>query len=162
MKNQSFRLIKLANDLERKERFYSTIILCITISLCLIIPLLLSSLLSVIADRFIPDMAFPRITLEVHHALSLEMYIIPLFVVPVVFIFKLLFHKKLFLMIMTILILYVSFIVLLFAFVSFWNITMDEGLAILLNPVFLVVSVIALWTIFAVIVRHVCFRWSLI
>ncbi len=149
----------LANG--RKERFNSTLVISIAASVLLIIMLIISYLISWFVEPYMPTFTLSQFTL-VFSSISFKFCFIPLFIVPFVFTFKVVFHKRHSLMMFSIFILYMLFVTGTAIIGSYLKLGVEKAPDIFLNPVSILVYIFAGWIIYIAALRYICFSKSLV
>jgi hypothetical protein len=124
-----------------------------------VIAVLITVMVTIVAAISIPLAAImPDITLRgttfKFHAAYLQPFFIPLLMIPIVFTIQLIFLKKPFYTMVTIMLLFV----LLFSTGRFFKL-----LGAVVNPISLVISLLVLsWVIFVAVLRYICMRRCLV
>lgn len=145
----------------RRERFYSTLGLSITHTVFIVIVYAVATVLTHIAAPMMPDLTLLGRTI-VFHAINFNLYVAALIIVPLVFTFRLLFHKRLLLMFVIVYTLLLVALAVLALFGMLMEIPLNTTPMLFLNPNSIVLIVVPLWIIFVAVLRHVCKKWSLI
>ena len=145
----------------RKERFYSSIGLSIAYTIYIFLFCISIITIIHIAKPLMPDITLSERTYK-FYALSYTFNLLPLIIVPLVLSLKLFFHKKLFLLFMAVILIYMSFVAFIIVMEKILNIKVREIPSIVINPASVIASIVMLWAIFLAVLRRVCFKRSLI
>ncbi len=137
----------------RNERYRGAMTLVITAAL------LITALVTIIAALSLPLAAImPDITLRgrtfTFHAMNIELFFIPLLMIPIVFIIQLIFYRKPFFMVLTIMLVFV----VLFVTATIWHKQLSAGI----NPTSIVSGVVLSWVLFTLVLRYICMRRCLV
>jgi hypothetical protein len=145
----------------RRERFYSNLVLSIAHTAVIFIIGVVITIFTHIAAPMMPDITLIGRTI-VFHPVSFYLCIASLIIVPLVFTFRLLFHKRLLLMVVIVYTLLLVALAVLALFGMLRKIPLDDAPTLFLNPVSMITFVVSLWIIYIAVLRYVCKKWSLI
>jgi len=146
----------------RKERFYNTLYVACAACVSIMIPLFLGCLMSVIVAPYMPALNFEKLPTIVFRALSFKFCFIPLFIVPFVYLFKVMLYKKRALQLVTLFVLYILFVIFATFIGSHLKVSITDVPDLFLNPISILSLTVPAWFIFIAALRHVCFKKSLI
>jgi len=137
----------------RNERYRGAMTLVITTAV------LITALVTIIAALSVPlATIMPDITLRgntfTFHAMIIELFFIPLLMIPIVFTIQLIFYRKpIFMMLLIMLVFMVLFATALFS---------HKQLGAGINPTSIVSGVVLSWVLFILVLRYVCMRRCLV
>ncbi|MHC4460902.1 MAG: hypothetical protein ACYS30_05655, partial [Planctomycetota bacterium] len=137
----------------RKERYRCAITLVITEAVLITVLATIVAALSLPLATIIPDITLRDITFA-FHAMNIELFFVPLLMIPIVFTIQLIYYRKPVVMMALIMLLFM----LLFGTASFWR----EHLSVVINPMYIVSLVVLSWVLFTLILRYVCMRRCLV
>ena len=121
--------------------------------------LLITALVTIVAALSLPLAAImPDITLRgntfTFHAMIIELFFVPLLMIPIVFTLQLIFYRRpIFMMLL---------IVLVFMVLFLTGIILHEQLSAVINPTYIVILVALSWFLFTLVLRYVCMRRCLV
>lgn len=144
----------------RKERFYSTLVLNAAITFLLIMIMLAAIISSKVAGLFLPDLELPGKTL-VFNTMSFKYAMLPFVVVPIASIFRLIFHNSTALAIGSMVFCYTLYITLFGAYGFIKNSMSLNNTPQIVNQ-YSIIYLVIVWIIFIGVLRHICFKRSLI
>jgi hypothetical protein len=137
----------------RNERFSAAMILVSMIAVLITTALTIMAVVSVPLAPIMPDITLRGSTFT-FHAMHVELFFVPLIIIPTVFTIQLVFIKKPYFVMVTIMVLFM----LLFA-----GTFSLESLAAIMNPVYLIVGLLVLsWSIFVLVLHYICMRRPLV
>jgi len=137
----------------RNERFFTVLTLVATSAVLITAVATAIAVLTMPLPAIMPDITL-RGTTFTFHAAYLQPFFVPLLMIPIVFTIQLIFLKKPFVTMVTVILLFV----LLFTGVSGL-----KALSTMLNPIFLVVGLLVLsWVIFVTVLYYICMRRCLV
>ena len=137
----------------RNERYRCAIILVITVAV------LITVMVTIIAAPSLPlATIMPDITLQgrtfTFHAMDIELFFVPLLMIPIVFTIQLIFYRKpIFMM---------WLIMLVFVMLFITSISWHKQLISSINPMFFIGGLILCWSTFLLVSRYICMKRSLI
>jgi len=137
----------------RRERFFTAVTLVVVVAILITAMVTVIAALSIPLAEIMPDITL-RGTTFTCHAAYLQPFFVPLLMIPIVFTIQLIFLKKPFFTMVTVMLLFV----LLFTGASGL-----KALSTMLNPISLVGGLLVLsWVIFVVVLRYTCTRRCLV
>jgi len=137
----------------RRERFLTAATLVAVIAILITAIVTVVATLSVSLAPIMPDITLRGTTFKFHVA-HLQVFFFPLLMVPIVFTIQLMFFKKPFFMMVTVVLLFV---------LLFTGASAIEALSTIMDPIFLVVGLLVLsWVVFVVVLRYICTRRCLV
>jgi len=137
----------------RNERFFTVLTLVATSAVLITAVATAIAALTMPLPAIMPDITLRGTTFK-FHAAYLQPFFVPLLMIPIVFTIQLIFLKKPFVTMVTVILLFV----LLFTGVSGL-----KALSTMLNPIFLVVGLLVLsWVIFVTVLYYICMRRCLV
>jgi hypothetical protein len=136
----------------RNERYRCAITLVITVAI------LITVMVTIIAAPSLPlATIMPDITLQgrtfTFHAMDIELFFVPLLMIPIAFTIQLILYRKPILM--------MWLIMLVFAMLFITTISWHKQLISSINPMFIIGGLILCWGTFLLVSRYVCMRWCL-
>lgn len=137
----------------RNERYRCAMTQVITTAVLITILVTIVAALSVPLATVMPDITLRGSTFT-FHAMIIELFFVPLLMIPIVFTLQLIFYRKPILMMLLIMLLFV----VLFLTASFWR----EQLSTVINPMSIVILVALSWVLFLLVLRYVCMRRCLV
>jgi hypothetical protein len=137
----------------RNERYRCAITLVITAAVLITVIVTIIAASSLPLATIMPDITLRGRTLT-FHAMNIELFFVPLLMIPIVFTIQLFFYRKPILMMLLIMLLFM----LLFGTTSIWR----EHLSAVINPMYIVSLVVLSWVLFTLILRYICMRRSLV
>jgi hypothetical protein len=137
----------------RNERFVTAMTLVAVIAVLITVMVTIVAAISIPLAAIMPDITLRGTTFK-FHAAYLQPFFVPLLMIPIVFTIQLIFLKKPFVTMVTVILLFV----LLFTGASGL-----KALSTMLNPIFLLVGLLVLsWVIFVTVLRYICMRRCLV
>ena len=137
----------------RNERFHCAVILVVAVALLITVLLTIIAALSVLLATIMPDITLRGNTFT-FHAMNIELFFVPLLMIPIVFTIQLIFYRKpMFMMLLIMLV-----CVMLFITSISWHKQLISGI----NPMFIIGGLILCWGTFLLVSRYICMRRSLI
>jgi len=138
----------------RKERYRCAITLVITEAVLITVLATIVAALSLPLAAIMPDITLRDITFA-FHAMNIELFFVPLLMIPIVFTIQLIYYRKPVVMMVLIMLL---FMVLFFGTSILWR----EQLSAVINPMYIVSPVVLSWVLFTVVLRYICMRRCLV
>jgi hypothetical protein len=112
------------------------------------------AVLSVALTAIMPDITLRGSTFT-FQAVNIELFFVPLLIIPVASTFQLIFYRRPIFMVLS--------IMLLFMLLSFIGAILHKTLGVeMLNPVSIVSLLVLSWLIFVLVLRHICMRRCLV
>jgi hypothetical protein len=120
---------------------------------------LITALVTIVAALSLPLAAvMPDITLRgstfTFHAMNIELFFVPLLMIPIVFTIQLIFYRKPILMMLL--------IMLVFVMLFITSISWQKQLISSINPMFIIGGLVLSWGTFLLVSRYICMRRSLV
>jgi hypothetical protein len=137
----------------RNERYRCAMTLAITTVVLITILVTIIAALSLPLATIMPDITLRGRTLT-FHAMNIELFFIPLLMIPIVFTIQLIFYRKPISMMVSMMLLFM----LLFGTAAIWH----EQLSGVINPIYIVIPVVLSWVLFWLVLRYVCMRRCLV
>ena len=100
--------------------------------------------LSLLLAAVMPDITLRGSTFT-FHAMNIELFFVPLFMIPIAFTIQLIFYRKPIFMMLLIMLLFM---------LLFWH----EQFGAVINPMYIVSPVVLSWVLFLLVLRYVCMR----
>ena len=142
----------------RRERFLTAMTLVIAIAVVITPAATIIAALTIPMAGIMPDITL-RETTFTFQAAYLQPFFVPLLMIPIVFTIQLIFLKNPFATAVSVMLLFG----LLFALRFSAGMFLSKGSGLMMNPVPLVISLLALsWIIFVVVLRYICMRRCLV
>jgi hypothetical protein len=137
----------------RNERCRGALTLVVTATL------LITALVTIIAALSVPLAAImPDITLRggtfTFHAMIIELFFVPLLMIPIVFTIQLIFHRRPIFVVLSIMLLFM----LLFVTSTLWH----KQLSAAINPTSIAALAASSWVVFLLVLRYICMRRCLV
>jgi len=145
----------------RNERYRCAITLVITTALLFTAMVIIMAALSVPLAAIMPDITLRGITLA-FYAMNIELFFVPLLMIPIVFTIQLIFYRKPFFMMLLIILLFILLFMVLFVTGIVWGIFWHKQLSGVINPIYIVILVALSWILFLLVLRYVCMRRCLV
>lgn len=137
----------------RNERYRCAMTQVITTAVLITVLATITAALSLPLAAIMPDITLRDITFA-FHAMNIELFFIPLLMIPIVFTIQLIYYRKPVVMMVLIMLVFM----LLFATALFWH----KQLSGMINPMSIVILVALSWVLFTLVLRYVCTRRSLV
>jgi hypothetical protein len=136
----------------RNERYRCAMTQVITTAVLVTVLATIVAALSLPLAAIMPDITLRGSTFA-FRAMNIELFFVPLLMIPIVFTIQLIYYRKPVVMMVLIMLLFM----LLFGTASFWR----EQLSGVINPIYIVILVVLSWVLFLLVLRYVCTRRSL-
>lgn len=136
----------------RNERYRGAMTLVITTAVLVTVLATIVAALSLPLAAIMPDITLRGSTFT-FRAMNIELFFVPLLMIPIVFTIQLIYYRKPVVM----MVLMMMMLMLLFGTASFWR----EQLSGVINPIYIVILVASSWFLFTLVLRYVCMRRSL-
>jgi hypothetical protein len=137
----------------RRERFSTAAALVAVVAILITATVTVIAAISIPLAAIMPDITLRGTTFK-FHAAYLQAFFVPLFMIPIVFTIQLIFLKKPFFVMLT--------VILLFALL-FTGASALKALSTMMNPISLMVGLLVLsWVVFLVVLRYICTRRCLV
>jgi hypothetical protein len=137
----------------RNERYRGAMTLVITTAVLVTVLATIVAALSLPLAAIMPDITLRGSTFT-FRAMNIELFFVPLLMIPIVFTIQLIYYRKPVVMMVLIMLLFM----LLFGTASFWR----EQLSGVINPIYIVILVVLSWFLFTLVLRYVCMRRCLV
>ncbi len=138
----------------RNERLYTTMTLVAATAVLITALVTIMAALSVALTAIMPDITL-RGSAFTFQAVNIELFFVPLLIIPVASTFQLIFYRRPIVMVLL--------IMLLFMLLSFIGAFLHKTLGVeILNPVSIVSLLVLSWLIFVLVLRHICMRRCLV
>ena len=132
----------------RNERYRGAMTLVITTAVLITVLVTIVAALSLPLAAIMPDITLRGRTFA-FYAMNIELFFIPLLMIPIVFTIQLIFYRKPIFMMLLIMLLFM---------LLFWH----EQFGAVINPMYIVSPVVLSWVLFLLVLRYVCTRRSLV
>jgi len=133
----------------RTERYRGAMTLVITAAVLVTVLATLVAALSLPLATIMPDITLRGRTLT-FSAMNIELFFIPLLMIPIAFTIQLIYYRRPVVMMVFIMLVFM----LLFATSIIWR----EQLSAVINPMYIVSPVVLSWVLFTLVLRYVCMR----
>ena len=138
----------------RNERLYTTMTLVATTAVLITALVTIMAALSMALTVIMPDITLRGSTFT-FQAVNIELFFVPLLIIPVASTFQLIFYRRPIVMVLS--------IMMLFMLLSFIGAFLHKTLGVeMLNPVSIVSLLVLSWLIFVLVLRHICMRRCLV
>jgi len=137
----------------RNERYRGAMTLVITTAVLITVLATIVAALSLPLAAIMPDITLRGSTFT-FRAMNIELFFVPLLMIPIVFTIQLIYYRKPVVMMVLIMLLFM----LLFGTAISWR----EQLSGVINPIYIVILVTLSWFLFLLVLRYVCTRRSLV
>jgi hypothetical protein len=137
----------------RNERYRGAMTLVITQALLITTLVTIMAVLSVLLATIMPDIALRGITFA-FHAMIIELFFVPLLMIPIVFTVQLIFYRKPIFMVLSIMLAFM----LLFVTGTIWH----KQLRAMIDPTSIASLVVLSWVLFLLVLRYICMRRCLV
>jgi hypothetical protein len=137
----------------RNERFFTAVTAVAAIAVLITALVTIIAALSVPLAAIMPDITLRGITFA-FHAMIIELFFVPLLMIPVVFTIQLIFYRRPIFTMLSVMLLFM----LLFVTSIFWHRQLSAGI----NPTSVVSLVVLSWVIFLLVLRYICMRRCLV
>ncbi|MHC4544863.1 MAG: hypothetical protein ACYTDW_08845 [Planctomycetota bacterium] len=137
----------------RNEKYRCAMTLVITTAVLITILVTIVAALSLPLATIMPDITLRGSTFT-FHAMNIELFFIPLLMIPIVFTIQLICYRKPISMVVSIMLLFM----LLFSTSNFWH----EQLISSINPMFIIGGLVLSWVLFTLVLRYICMRRCLV
>ncbi len=132
----------------RNERYRCAMTLVITTAVLVTILATIVATLSQPLAAVMPDITLRGRTFA-FHAMNIELFFIPLLMIPIVFTIQLIYYRKPVVMMVLIMLMFM---------LLFWH----EQFGAVINPMYIVSPVVLSWVLFLLVLRYVCMRRCLV
>ncbi|MBA7657124.1 hypothetical protein ES703_65055 [subsurface metagenome] len=137
----------------RNERYRCAMTLVITTAVLFTVLATIVAALSLPLATIMPDITLRGRTFA-FHTMNIELFFIPLLMIPIVFTIQLIFYRRPIYIVLSIMLVFVP----LFVTGIFWH----KQLSKVINPMYIVSPVVLSWVLFTVVLRYVCMRRCLV
>jgi hypothetical protein len=137
----------------RRERFFTSIVLAVTIALFITAGLMVVTVLSVAVAPFMPDFTLRGMKLT-FHATSLKPLIVPSIIIPIVLAIRLIVNSKPFTTF--------AAVAMFCGLISVFSMHSSKTLEHLFNPILLACLLTGGWLVFVLVLRHICMKRTLV
>ncbi len=128
----------------RNERYRCAMTQVITTAVLITALVTIVAALSLLLAAVMPDITLRGSTFT-FHAMNIELFFVPLFMIPIAFTIQLIFYRKPIFMMLLIMLLFM---------LLFWH----EQFGAVINPMYIVSPVVLSWVLFTLVLRYVCMR----
>lgn len=138
----------------RRERFWSALTLAATTAILITFLVTFFAALTMPLKLILPELTIKGYTVA-FNALNINLFFIPLFMIPVAFTIGLIFYKKP--------ILVMIFVMMIFIFMFTSEIFRPHhNQLIQIGPIHIIIMLLSSWAVFVAVLRHICMRRCLV